>query len=89
VSENFLLLIVQLALFGLTTGGLGLLCGRYLWPRYVVEEVPTPAGTSADDLEPALSDLEQRLRASESEMLQVRKAVARASDDKGDPRTGR
>lgn len=88
MGENFPLLIVQLTLFGLATGGLGLLCGRYLWPRSVVAEVPTPAATSADDLEPALSDLEQRLRASESEMLQVRRAVARASDDKGEARSG-
>ena len=82
MTRSFPLLVLQLTLLGLTTGVLGLLCGRYLWPRYVVKQVPAPPSTSADDLEPALADLEHRLQASESEMQQVRRAVARASDDK-------
>ena len=84
MTRSDLLLILQLALFGLATGALGLVCGRYLWPRCMIQEASDPAPSPADELEPALSDLEHRLAASESLIQQLRRAVARASDDKGD-----
>jgi hypothetical protein len=90
VEASFTLLMLQIGLLALATGVLGLLCGRYLWPRQVIvtppARVPEPL---TDDLEPALSDLEERLQASESQVAQLRRAVTQVTDDaSGDSTTG-
>ncbi len=103
---------------------LGVLAGRYLWPRTPADQdiapamtplatsatspapAPTPTPTHApapatrdntriEELEPALSDIEQRLRESESELEELRAAIRQrptlgadpeAAPDRGDPR---
>lgn len=87
MATTSLRLVVQVALPALASGTLGLLCGRYLWPRYVTTDspAPPPAPPSApDDLGPALSDIEERLLASESEVRQLRLGVAQVSHDQTD-----
>lgn len=71
------MLFLQLSVLALGSGLLGLACGRYLWPRQVGATGPHLRQTSAPtDLEPALTELETRLRASESEVEALRQAMA-------------
>jgi hypothetical protein len=80
---TFSQLVIVVALLALASGVVGLLCGRYLWPRYLP---PNPSTTSADphDLDPVLSDLEERLHASETQLAQLRLAVAQVADEQGE-----
>jgi hypothetical protein len=76
-------LFLQVALLALVSGALGGLCGRYVWPRYT--NLPgTTSPPASHDLDPALSDLEERLLASESQLEQLRTAVAQALDEPSD-----
>ncbi len=86
MTRSFPLLVLPIALLALATGVLGLLCGRYIWPRYVTVEVPPPQPPPpSNDLEPALSDLEDRLQISESEVAQLRRAMTQVSDEHANP----
>jgi len=92
MPNGFSYLLGEVALLAIAAAVLGLLCGRFLWPRRVVEPAytsPPPPLAAARDLEPALSGLEpalsgleQRLRASESEVDELRLAVAQVADRK-------
>ncbi len=85
MPNGFAYLLGEVAFLALGAAVLGLLCGRYLWPRHIVDtpHIPPPPPLSAmSDLEPALSSLEQRLRASESEVDDLRMAVAQVADHK-------
>lgn len=85
MPNGFPYLLGEVAVLAIAAAVLGLLCGRFLWPRRVVEPAyaPTPPPLAANqDLEPALSGLEQRLRASESEVDELRLAVAQVADRK-------
>lgn len=80
---TFTRLVIQVAVLGLTTGVLGFLCGRYLWPRRSTPaSAPPAAAPRSDDLGPALAELEKRLRSSESQVEQLRRAVAQLPDDR-------
>ncbi len=86
MTRSFPLLVLPIALLALATGVLGLLCGRYVWPRYVTVEVPPPpTPPPSNDLGPALSDLEERLQISESEVEQLRRAMTHVTDDTPKP----
>jgi chromosome segregation ATPase len=83
--NGFAYLLTQVATLAVGAAILGLLAGRYLWPRRVVEGAPSAPSTTTpppSDLEPALVNLEERLRASESEVLELRRAVSEVSDQK-------
>ncbi|MFZ0161692.1 MAG: hypothetical protein WAL50_21900 [Kineosporiaceae bacterium] len=85
MPNGFSYLLGEVAVLAIAAAVLGLLCGRFLWPRRVVEPAyaqPPPPLSATQDLEPALSGLEQRLRASESEVDQLRLAVAQVADHK-------
>lgn len=86
-------LFAQVALLAVGAAILGLLGGRYLWAGRQRERVSDPgrpgAAIASDtspaapaDLEPALSGLEQRLRASESEVEDLRQAMSQIADRK-------
>jgi tagatose-1,6-bisphosphate aldolase len=82
MSGHFQVLLLQTLLLAVGSGVIGLLCGRYLWPRCPsTDRRPAPAPMPEDDLEPTIRDIEQRLLASESQVQQLRAAVSHVSED--------
>jgi chromosome segregation ATPase len=79
--DGFFYLLAQTALLLIAAAVLGLLIGRFLWPRHPAAAVlaePQPL-TGA---EPALAHLEQRLATSEAEVENLRVAVTTIEDRK-------
>jgi hypothetical protein len=78
--DGFFYLLAQTALLLIAAAVLGVLIGRFLWPR---RPVAPPAELRAlIGAEPALAHLEQRLATSEAEVQDLRVAVTTIEDRK-------
>lgn len=84
---GFRYLVAEIAALATVTALAGLLVGRYLVPSGRRTRHPRPSGAGPADLEPALTKLERRLRASEAEVDELRRAVAEVSDGPDDDLT--
>jgi hypothetical protein len=79
--DGFSYLLAQVALVLILAVVLGVLAGRFLWPR-PSSPVRGPNAPTLTGTEPALAHLEQRLAVSEAEVQDLRVAVATIEDRK-------